>query len=194
MGIALSCDPLDRFVDVVADTNRVTHDTTVANAGAAAVAAAVSAGIDGADLEQAAVIGIEAARRGAQRGHYVSGADVAARTAWARQVVRDTVGDPLEVVYSLIGTGVATQEAVPAAFAIASLYPSDPWTACVAAAGLGGDSDTVAAMAGAILGACNGLSAFPERAVGTLMSANPDLRLADLADQLLELRDRTSGR
>lgn len=63
IGIALTCDPLDRFVDVVADTNRATHDTTVANAGASAVAAAVSAGIDGADLEQAAVIGIEAARR-----------------------------------------------------------------------------------------------------------------------------------
>lgn len=193
IGIALTCDPLDRFVDVVADTNRATHDTTVANAGASAVAAAVSAGIDGADLEQAAVIGIEAARRGGQCGHYVSGADVAARTAWARAAVRDTDGDPLELVYTLIGTGVATQESVPAAFAIASLYPSDPWKACVAAASLGGDSDTVAAMAGAILGACNGLSAFPEHAVGTLVSANPALRLEDLADQLLDLRDRTTA-
>jgi len=194
IGIALPYDPLERLIDVVADTNRVTHDTTVANAGAAAVAAAVSAGIDGADVEQAAAVGIEAARRGARCGNYVAGADVAARTEWAREVVRDAASDPLELVYTLIGTGVATQEAVPAAFAIASLYPSDPWMGCLAASGLGGDSDTVAAMAGAILGACNGLSAFPEHAVGTLMSANPGLGLADLVDQLLDLRDRTSGR
>jgi ADP-ribosylglycohydrolase len=85
---------------------------------------------------------------------------------------------------------VATQEAVPAAFAIASLHPGDPWTGCVAAAGLGGDSDTVAAITGAMLGACNGLSSFPEHAVRTLVVANPDLHLTDLADQLLQLRDR----
>ena len=193
IGIALPCDPLDRLVDVVADTGRVTHDTTVANAGAAAVAGAVSAGIDGADTAEAAVIGIEAARRGALRGHYVAGADVAARMAWALELVRSAGGDPLELVYTLVGTGVATQEAVPAAFAIASLYPHDPWKACLAAARLGGDSDTVAAMTGAILGACNGLAAFPEHAVDTLMTANPGLRLTDLADQLLALRDRGPG-
>ncbi len=188
IGIAFPCEPLDRLVDVVADTNRVTHDTTVANAGAAAVAAAVSAGIDGADLDQATTVAIDAARRGARRGNYVAGADVAARIGWACQLVDGDSGDPLDLVYTLIGTGVATQEAVPAAFAIASLHPSDPWQACLAAAGLGGDSDTVAAMAGAIVGACNGLDAFPARAVATLTSANPQLHITQLADDLLALR------
>jgi ADP-ribosylglycohydrolase len=194
IGIAVPCAPLDRLVDVVADTNRVTHDTAVANAGAAAVAAAVSAGIDGADVEEATAAAIEAARLGARRGHYVAGADVAARISWARDLVRDPAGDPLDRVYTLVGTGVATQEAVPAAFAVASLHPTDPWAGCLAAAGLGGDSDTVAAMVGAVLGACTGLSAFPDDAVAALGAANPELRLTDLADRLLELRRRTAGR
>jgi ADP-ribosylglycohydrolase len=194
IGIAVPCAPLDRLVDVVADTNRVTHDTGVANAGAAAVAAAVSAGVDGADLEEAAAAGVEAARLGARRGNYVAGADVAARIAWARGLVRGPAADPLELVYTLVGTGVATQEAVPAAFALTSLHPADPWAGCLAAAGLGGDSDTVAAMVGAILGACTGLSAFPGHAVDSLAAANPELRLTDLADRLLDLRRRTAGR
>ena len=46
--------------------------------------------------------------------------------------------------------------AVPAAFAICSLAPDDPWLACRLAASAGGDCDTIAAMAGAILGACHG--------------------------------------
>jgi len=193
IGIAVPSTPLDRLVDVVADTNRVTHDTGVANAGAAAVAAAVSAGIDGADPEQAAAAGIEAARLGGRRGNYVAGADVAARIAWARDLVRGA-DDPLELVYTLVGTGVATQEAVPAAFALASLHPTDPWAGCLAAAGLGGDSDTVAAMVGAMLGACAGLAAFPGSAVDTLAAANPDLRLIELADRLLGLRRRAAQR
>jgi ADP-ribosylglycohydrolase len=194
IGVAVPPDPLDRLADVVADVGRVTHDTTVANAGAAAVAATVSAGIDGAGPEQAAQTGVAAARLGARRGHYVAGADVAERIVWARDLVRAGSADPLDRVYRLVGTGVATQEAVPAAFALARLYPGDPWQACLAAAGLGGDTDTVAAMTGAMLGACHGLSAFPGAAVETVLTANPDAALLELAGELLSLRDQISER
>lgn len=194
VGIAVPPDPLDQLADVVADVGRVTHDTSVANAGAAAVAAAVSAGVDGADSELAALTGIAAARLGASRGHYVAGADVAARISWARDLMKDAAGDPLDLVYSVVGTGVATQEAVPAAFALARLYSADPWQACLAAAGLGGDSDTVAAMTGAMLGACHGMSAFPDTAIDTLLAANPGIGLVELADQLLRLRDQVAQR
>ena len=48
VGIAVAPEPLDRLCAAVADLDRLTHDTTVANAGAAAVAAVVSAGVGGA--------------------------------------------------------------------------------------------------------------------------------------------------
>ena len=99
--------------------------------------------------------------------------------------------DALEVVDRLVGTGVATQEAVPAAFAIASLAPDDPWRACRLAARLGGDSDTVAAMAGAVVGACCGLSAFPPDAVQLVRDVN-DLHLEPVVDGLLALRSGAS--
>jgi ADP-ribosylglycohydrolase len=193
VGIAYPADPLDRLVDAVANVDRVTHDTTVANAGAAAVAAAVSAGIDGAAPAEALALGVEAARVGVRRGRYVPGADVAARIEWACGLAAGSA-DPLGVIYRLVGTGLATQEAVPAAFAVVTVQSDDPWRACLAAASVGGDCDTIAAMVGAIVGACHGFAALPGDAVATLRAANPGLDLTPLAEGLLRLRHDLGSR
>ena len=189
LGIAHPARDLAGLVDAVHLTGRVTHDTGIAVAGAAAVAAAVSAGLDGADISEATDLAIEAAHLGRSRGHYVPGADVAARISWALDVVSEHSLEPgLESVVHLIGTSVATQESIPAAFAVLALVPHDPWLAVRAAASLGGDCDTIAAIAGAIAGACFGVDAFPRDAVDLLTQANPHLELAALADDLLTLR------
>src|SRR5688572_701840 len=192
VGIATPARPLDRLAAAVSAASRLTHDTTVAISGATAVAAAVSAGVDGADVEAATRLAQAAAEIGATHGHYVPAASVAHRIRWAVGLVHGLDDeDALEVVDRLVGTGVATQEAVPAAFAIASLAPDDPWRACRLAARLGGDSDTVAAMAGAVVGACCGLSAFPPDAVQLVRDVN-DLHLEPVVDGLLALRSGAS--
>ena len=93
-----------------------------------------------------------------------------------------------ETVYRLVGVGVATQESVPAALAVASLFPGDAWAACRHAASLGGDCDTIAAMAGAVVGAHVGVAAVPAPVRARLAAANPELGLERLAGALLELR------
>ncbi|MEP7025923.1 MAG: ADP-ribosylglycohydrolase family protein, partial [Actinomycetota bacterium] len=55
------------------------------------------------------------------------------------------------------------------------------------AASLGGDSDTIGAMAGAIAGACHGVAALPAAARETVDRVN-GLRLGPLAEGLLRLR------
>ncbi len=151
----------------------VTHNTGLALAGAAAVAAAVSAGI----------------RIAADRGHWVAGADVAARIEWATSLVagRDQA-KAAELIYTLVGTSLATQESVPAAFAVLAAVPGDPWQACLLAASLGGDTDTIAAMAGSIAGACAGVTAFPADAIAVIDAQR--LNLATLADDLYALRSQ----
>ncbi len=189
VGIAFSHDPIGDLIDAVVQTGHVTHNTTIGIAGAAAVAAAVSAGVGGASLDEALRLAIEAARLGARRGFYFAGADVATRIAWAMDLVRGrAVGDALDLIYRLVGTGVATQEAVPAAMAICVIAPNDPWLACRLAASLGGDCDTVAAIAGSIAGACHGAERFPSHVVEALHLANPGLAIESLAGQLLALR------
>jgi len=194
VAIAFPAQPLETLVAAVVQSAHVTHNTTIGIAGAAAVAAAVGVGLDGAAPALATERAIEAARLGARHGYYFAGGDVAARIAWAIDLVRGhDQSRALDLIYTLVGTGVATQEAVPAAFAVISLAPDDPWLVCRLAASLGGDCDTVAAMAGAIMGACFGASAFPAAVVAQLHAANPTLDLEGLADRLLELRLRAAA-
>jgi ADP-ribosylglycohydrolase len=189
VGIAFPDDPIDSLIDAVVQTSHVTHNTTIGIAGAAAVAAAVSAGVGGAGIEEALRLAIEAARLGARRGFYFAGADVATRIAWAMDLARDrSAEEALDVIYRLVGTGVAAQEAVPAAMAICVIAPEDPWLVCRLAASLGGDCDTIAAIAGAIVGACHGAGSFPSQVVDALHAANPGVPIETLADQLLALR------
>jgi ADP-ribosylglycohydrolase len=192
VGIKFAPGNPPRLVDAVQEASLVTHNTSVALAGAAAVAAAVSAGIGSASAGEASVLAVTeaaigAARLGAERGHWVAGADVAARIRWATRLVAGLPArEAAKAIYSLVGTSLATQESVPAAFAVLSAVPGDPWQACLLAASLGGDCDTIAAMAGAIGGAVHGLAAFPPQAVETIDAQG--LALADLADALLALR------
>lgn len=187
VGIA-TADPA-LLVDRVVAASRLTHNTGVALAGAAAVAAAVSAGIGGDPLPAAIVRAVSAATDAAARGRWVAGADVAARITWATGLVaglgRDEV---MDTVYRLVGTGLAVQESVPAAFAVAAASPDDPWLACRIAASLGGDCDTIAAMTGAICGACHGAGAFPAGARALVDRVN-GLRFGPLADDLVEIRN-----
>jgi ADP-ribosylglycohydrolase len=188
VGVATSVMDLDALVDAVEEACLVSHHTSVAIAGAAAVAAVVSAGIEGVGLPTAVALGITAARAGARRGRWVAGADVAARIAWCTELAgRKDAEVATDRVVSLIGTSLATQESVPAAFAMLLLHPDDPWGACCAAASLGGDTDTIAAMTGAMAGAVHGVLAFPADAVATVRAVN-DLRLEARVDALLALR------
>ena len=202
VGIATPCADLDNLVERVVEASRVTHNTGVALAGAAAVAAAVSAGISGASVPEAGQVAVDAAARAAARGHWVAAADVAARITWAIGLVSGLVSGPgpghgtdavIETVYSLVGTSLATQESVPAAFAVLAAAPDDPWLACRIAASLGGDCDTIAAMAGAIGGACHGVDAFPPSARRTVAQVN-GLRLDEIAGDLLALREQAERR
>jgi len=68
--------------------------------------------------------------------------------------------------------GMPTQESVAAAFAVLALHPDDPWQACLTAASLDGDSDTIAAMTGAIAGPCHGMDSWPQDAVDTVRKIN----------------------
>ncbi len=153
---------LDRLLDAVVAADRVTHDTAIAHAGAAVVATVVSAGVDGATLDEAAQPAIRAA------GHF----------GFAELFEQATV----------LGTGVETAESVPTAFAIARSCHGDPWRACTTAAALGGDTDTIAAMAGAMTGACTGLSKLPPAAVRKVRVVN-DLDFEPIVARLLALRD-----
>ncbi len=83
-----------------------------------------------------------------------------------------------------LGNGISAAEAVPAAIAAFLGAPDDPRAAVVRAVTLGGDTDTIAAMAGAMAGAHRGAAALPEAALERLEGR---AELVRLADALVEL-------
>lgn len=182
--------PYATLAGAVATVSRVTHGTDVALAGAVAVAAAVSVGVAGGDVARALRAAVDAAPAGAALGVPTAHPPLAGLVRSACDRVR---GLPVErvadVVDHEVGTSLATIESVPAAFAVLAAVPGDPWVACRVAASLGGDSDTIAAMVGAVAGACHGASAFPADARALVEDVNR-LGTGDLAAGLLRLRWR----
>ncbi|QIQ05689.1 ADP-ribosylglycohydrolase family protein [Streptomyces liangshanensis] len=193
VGIAFPAAPTADFLDRVVESCQVTHDTTVGIGGAAAVAAAVSTGVAGGTLDEVVAAAVTAARAGAGRGHWIAGAGIASRIEWARALVRDLPdAAALDRIVDLVGTSVASQESVPAAFAVLTVAEGDPWRAALLAANLGGDSDTIGAIAGAVAGSVTGYAALPAEAVTTLRTVN-DLELEPLVTRLLTLRNAVRG-
>lgn len=93
----------------------------------------------------------------------------------------DTQGGDVLAAARDRGTGVAARESVPAAVA-ALLRGHDLIGTLVAAVELGGDTDTIAAMAGALAGALYGQDALPPQLVARLEARE---EIGELADALL---------
>lgn len=191
VGIAADVRDSERFMAQVLQACQVTHNTGLGIASAAAVAAVVSAGINGDGLASALNSGVAAALQGQRLGHWVAGGDIAARIEWTARLYDAASPDALaDLIYEVIGTSVASQESVVAAFALARAVANGqltPYEALCMAASLGGDTDTIAAVLGAMLGATHGLGAWPSEAVAQVCAVS-QIDLAPLTDQLLALR------
>ncbi|MFC6297315.1 ADP-ribosylglycohydrolase [Pseudomonas sp. CCM 7893] len=192
VGIAANVANPEQFIQSVIQACQVTHNTTLGIASAAAVAAVVSAGINGEDLGEALNIGTRIAQQAESHGHWVAGGRIGTRISWARTLSVGSSDKALftDLLYELIGTSVASQESVVVSFALAqqvAVGEMDAFEALCMAASLGGDTDTIAAILGAMLGACLGMACWPEAMIEQVKTAN-GLDLQPLVQGLLALR------
>lgn len=104
----------------------------------------------------------------------------------AMSVAPDT--DPADAARRT-GNGIAAHEAVGAALCAARRHPDDPLAAVLFAIRMGGDTDTIAAIAGSIVGAWSGAVAIPERLVSRIeQRSRIEAVAARLADATLSAR------
>ncbi|UDL89566.1 ADP-ribosylglycohydrolase family protein [Mesorhizobium sp. PAMC28654] len=193
VGIMMPLEPLDALVAKVAETCRATHNTSIAIASASAVAAAISSGVAGSDWRAACQQAIAAAELGTKLGNWVTGGDIAARIGWAQALVRGkTMKEAIRLITDLVGTGVASQESVPAAFAVLEVANGDPWQAAVISANLGGDTDTIGAIAAGMAGACTGFSKLPRQHIARLVGIDI-AEVRALAGDLVAARQTKAG-
>ena len=107
------------------------------------------------------------------------------RSAWLRMRVGSKAGARLP--RHLLDVDMAGWNTVAAAHAIAALYPNDPQTAIGMAAASGRDTDTVASIVGAMVGAANGFTSLPQRWVKGLTLRD---ELDEAANTLCEIARR----
>lgn len=191
VGLAADVANTERFINAVVQACQVTHNTTLGISSAAAVAAVVSAGINGMDLGEALNLGQHIAQQAESHGYWVAGGRIASRISWARTLSVDSDKTLLaDLMYDVIGTSVASQESVVVSFALAqqvAIGEMNAFEALCMAASLGGDTDTIAAILGAMLGACLGLESWPAAMIDKVKTVN-GLELEPLVRGLLALR------
>ena len=190
IGVAVSTADPEAFAEAVWSSCRVTHATRQGFQSAALVAAAVSMGIDAArspslDLRSLLWKAVTYVDSLPERGAWAPDPDVVAATRRALELASTPPSPSPELLAEQIGSSVASAQAIPMAFALLARDPSP--RALLDAANLGGDTDTIGAIAGAILGAAAGVGVFDGRALAQVEEVSR-LGLPSVAEQLLALR------
>ncbi|WP_137656542.1 ADP-ribosylglycohydrolase family protein [Bifidobacterium moukalabense] len=161
----------------------VTHNTVQGIESTTLVAAAVSYAIEGErDFLHRA---LDFVKGMPPRGNWSAKASVAARVQLFMNRGERENGITSDDEFATIlqrdcGTSVEANESVAAAFAIAGRFFDEPTKALCFAASLGGDTDTIAAIAGAMLGAWHGPGGFDGAIAGQVLRRLKDDNRLDL--------------
>lgn len=138
------------------------------------IAAAVASAVTYGDRERMIEDALSVEEYALSLGASTVSPSLGARTRLGIRMAQAYVDDEetfLEMLYNLVGAGVNTSESVPAALAIA-YYSFDVKKCALMCANLGGDTDTIGAMATAVCGGAKGFRAIPKAYVEQIDVAN----------------------
>jgi ADP-ribosylglycohydrolase len=186
IGIVHAGDEQAALHDTV-EASLPTHGTTLAISAAAAVSFAVAEAMTkGATVDSILLAAQRGAVEGRGFGSWVWTPLLEHRVALAVQLVRDAPDETsaLQGLYRTIGVDMAVTESIPTAFALVALYGGQPMPAVLSASRLGGDCDTIGAIAGAVCGALTGIQALDRELLDRVTRVN-GLDLEDTARGLL---------
>lgn len=189
LGTLFEPDQLDDLVTMVATVTKITHSSDVALGGASLIAGAVTAAMADDDWDAIMTYALRACDRGYQLGTPTWAAKLRSRVELGLKLADEYRFDASRfsrAVYDLLGTGTVLSESVPAAVAIA-YYTRDVQKCALMCANLGGDTDTIGAMATAICGAKNGATAIDPAWCQIIDQCNPQHDLQWYADQIMNV-------
>lgn len=178
---------VDRAIEDAVLVCMPTHANNLSISGACAVAAAVSEAMkpdaNVFTILQAGIHGADAGDTiGRRVGKVLSGPSVGKRISLAVELAlrSKSMEEAMVNISDYIGTGLHISEAVPSAFGLLVAAKGDVLETIYGAVNIGGDTDTIATIAGAIAGTLNGCSAFPKEHLSIIESRN-NLDLTGLA-------------
>lgn len=175
----------DKAIDDTITLCEITHNNTLALSGAAAIAAATAEAMKpGSSYIECVEAGIYGAEEGFRRSKAtarpVAGASIVKRIRLAIDIGMRRQGNfdlAMKELSEIIGGGLPANEAVPAAFGYIVATKGDPMETIYMAVNAGDDTDTVACMAGYIVGALGGYKKLNPRYLEMIEKENNfDLR------------------
>ena len=201
VGAAMRVAPLaivfldrDKLIEQVVASCAVSHYTRNAISGAMGMAFALAAALEpGASLQSISTAAKEGAVTGREYGDWSWSPPIEKRMDyvldWVQNVPQEEV---LKRLYELIGVDMYAEQLLPCAIGLMGLADGDLGRAMLWAANLGGDTDTLASMTGALCGAWRGLRAINREWLWQVETVN-GLDVFDMARKLIGLREKRQG-
>ena len=182
---------LERAAENAVAMCRPSHGTQHAFSGACAIACAVAEALrEGATTVSVVRAAVFGARRGEEIGlasaRKAEGRRVlpVLRTALAEALLAEDMADAERRLEDMVGAGGSVQEAVCVALGLFLAADGDFEKTVVSCANIGGDTDTIACIAGSVAGAYCGASAIRPDWVERWVATNPALELEPVAREL----------
>lgn len=183
IGCLLKPADLDQFIDEVRLSCIATHKSDIAIAGATVIAWCISRAIDGVHWDSIKGELCEVANFAQTKyqstfspllGHRINYAlDLMAKlNNQQNEAPKEYKEQVVNVVYEQVGSGMDIIESIPAVIALVEASNTAPLLCAELAANLGGDTDTIGAMATAICGAIHGIQAFPKESISLIEEVN----------------------
>lgn len=154
------------------------HDTDVAISAACSVTAAVAQAMVSNSLDAVILASIRGAAVGERlaRDHarVVPGPNYGARLDMALRIAEESTDDYafMKGIERVIGNSVLAAESVPAALAVVRYAKGDAMRTISLSASMGNDTDSIATMAGSVVGALVGTQVLPRKLVAEFRDAN----------------------
>ncbi|WP_283584357.1 ADP-ribosylglycohydrolase family protein [Limosilactobacillus difficilis] len=186
IGTLYEPDQFNDLVKMVYEVTKITHSSDVAISGACMIAGAVTAALADYSWDQIITYAERANNAGFKLGAPTWAAHNKERLEVGLDLAHKYAGDDdafSEAIYNTVGTGTTISESIPAALSIA-YYAKDVKKSAVICTNLGGDTDTIGAMATAICGAKVGASQIPQDWKDLIDEKNPQHNIEEFADQI----------
>ncbi|MBY7144545.1 ADP-ribosylglycohydrolase family protein [Virgibacillus sp. NKC19-3] len=190
IGTLFSSTQKNSLIKYVRKVSQPTHASDIAIAGASMIAYAVCLATEDKSWEDIMALTNELYDLALEEGEETFSASISERLKLGLQFAEKHKDDEetfAQQIYDVIGCGTATNESVPAALAIA-YYCKDPHHCALFCANIGGDTDTIGAMATAICGAKSGYKALDTVWID-IIDQNNHVHLQKYASKLLKGRD-----
>lgn len=190
------CNPgnLDGAVKTAIIMTKPSHGTQHAYAGACAIACgiaqAITADADIYTILKACLYGSENGEKiGLQEARIASGPRLTPKLLQAISIAlaSDSVAEAQDKLEEAIGNDGSIQVSVAVSVGLFAAAQGDPVETILGGANIGGDTDTIACIAGMLAGAYKGFGALPEDWCRLFKQANPTLKFEEVAKDLTEI-------